>query len=111
MQNAESKISSSKVEQSYCVPLRRVLNKNGFLYTQHARGRIAFIYAQRVSDTTTNYEVFRIKIAPEKYLPGGKIIPARERFPNNEAFGQWAWTYPTLERAMKRFNELEFGSK
>ena len=39
----------------------------------------------------------------------GKKIEAREWFPHNEAFGDWAWTFRNYEEAVWRFKELEEG--
>jgi len=50
--------------------------------------------------------VFRLKVRQEWSI-GGKIIPATERFPKDEDFGKWAWNFYTLERAMKKYEELE----
>jgi len=84
------------------------MRKNGFAYTQVCRGEKSCVYAQGVSDNTACYEVFLIKITPGHYFKG-KIIEAHERFPHNEAFGSWAWTFLSYEEALERFNELEAG--
>jgi hypothetical protein len=34
-------------------------------------------------------------------------LEACERFPNNEAFGYWAWSIRDWNRALKKYNELE----
>ena len=34
-------------------------------------------------------------------------IYAQEWFPNNEAFGVWAWNFKLYEKALEKFNELE----
>lgn len=88
------------------LPLK--LRKNGYEYTQVLRGERSCIYEQRVSESVQSYEVFLIKIKPEKKIKG-KIIPAREWFPHNEAGGEWFWTFRSYDRALWRFNELEAG--
>jgi len=80
--------------------------KNGFTYTQIKRGEKVCIYRQHYSDDLNYYEVFLIKVKPATSL-FGKNFPAREAFPNNEAFGDWAWTYRSLEGAIIKFEELE----
>jgi hypothetical protein len=87
-------------------PLSLTLKKNGFEYVQLFRGSKSCIYEQRYSENIKYYEVFIIKINPERTFKG-KIIEEREAFPNNEAFGAWAWSYLDYNKALKKFNELE----
>ena len=82
------------------------IRKNGFEYIQVLKGNRSRVYKQRVHENRCNYEVFLIKINPERKI-GNKTIKANERFPNDEAFGSWAWTYKTYEEALKKFNEIE----
>ena len=35
------------------------------------------------------------------------IIPKRETFPHDEAFGRWAWCFTSLERALAKFELIE----
>jgi len=86
------------------LPLK--LRKNGFNYTQVLRGIRSCIYEQRVSEKEVCYEVFIVKIRPERNF-NGKVIEAGERFPHDEAFGYWAWSYMTYEDALEKFKELE----
>ena len=80
--------------------------KNGFPYTQICRGARSCIYEQRVGQKLIAFEVFIIQTRSERSILG-KIIQAKEKFPSNEDFGKTAWTYWTVEQAMKKFNELE----
>ena len=84
----------------------KILHRNGYKYTKLYKGKRSYVYEQTLSEKRSNYEVFLIKTYPEWEFNGVKH-EATERFPTNEAFGYWAWTYPTLEKAMKKFNELE----
>jgi hypothetical protein len=86
------------------IPLK--LRKNGFNYTQVLRGKISCIYEQEVSPKTKRYEVFLIKVKPERKL-NNKVLPATEMFPHNEAFGGWAWSCFTYEKAKLKFDDLE----
>lgn len=88
--------------------LKEDIQKNGFLYNLHKRGEKAMIYSQThpEDDVPLAYEVFKIKIDQPKIV-FGVSLPEREKFPGNEDFGKWAWTYRTLERAMIRFDKLE----
>ncbi len=86
------------------------LRKNGFNYTQVLRGDRSCIYEQMVSKEKgiKYYEVFLIRIQPQRKL-FGKEYPAKEKFPHDEAFGYWAWTFRNYEDAKWRFDELESG--
>jgi hypothetical protein len=84
--------------------------KNGFVYTQVCLGQNACIYRQQVSPQISYFEVFRIKVRKERIIQFKgveKKIDAGEIWPSNEAFGRWAWTYRTLDKAMIKYNELE----
>lgn len=83
---------------------------NGFDYTLVRRDKRSCIYEQEVTPEIKYYEVFRIKVRKEriiKFKGVEKKIEAGEMWPGDEAFGKWAWTCRTLERAMDRFNDLE----
>jgi len=56
------------------------------------------------------WEVFKLKTSPPKQIKG-RLISARERFPHNEAFGNWAWVYTSWTKALQRYNQLEFISE
>ncbi len=82
------------------------LRKNGYKYKLVLIGKRSSIYKQTVSDSAIYFEVFLNRIKPESNI-NGKIIPAKEWFPHDEAFGYWAWVFRNKERAIKRFNSLE----
>jgi hypothetical protein len=87
-----------------------VLERNGFRYTLVLRGKRLCIYQQEVTKDVCYFEVFLIKTRPERQLCG-KTLPAQEIFPNDEAFGYWAWSYRKYEHTFHRFTELENGYK
>jgi len=66
------------------------------------------IYLQIIShkENIYAYEVFLKKVRPDRMVYG-KVVPTRECFPHDEAFGKWAWSYWTLDMALKRFELLE----
>ena len=82
------------------------LRKNGFEYRFRQKGRRSYIYAQRGTNSDEAYEVFLIRYREERII-NGKILPAKERFPSNEDFGRFAWTYRTWEEAWNKFCDLE----
>ena len=78
--------------------------KNGFDYDQVIRGAGYALYEQTVSENEHYFELFEIRIRPERVIKG-KILEAKEAFPNDEAFGSWAWTYSTLKEALTAMYE------
>lgn len=88
------------------IPLPQIINKNGFKYNQVLRGKKTCIYAQWYENNIIGYEVFIIRLCPDRFVKG-KFLVAREKFPRNEDFGYTAWSINTLERALKVFKELE----
>ncbi|MCD4737450.1 MAG: hypothetical protein K8R53_15510 [Bacteroidales bacterium] len=86
--------------------LAPIIHKNGFEYSLILRGKRSCIYKQRVGENCHYYEVFILKIKPERIV-NGKILIANEAFPHNEAFGEWAWSYRNYEKALEKFFHLE----
>jgi len=90
--------------------LEKVFRKNKQTYTQVKRGKKAVIYQQTNEEGfNVGYEVFMIKI--QKAF--GFVVnhyPAREKIPGNEAFGKWAWSVDTEEKALEYFNMIENGT-
>jgi len=87
-------------------PLDKIIKKNGYTYTQVSKGKVSCIYEQMENEKTIAYEVFLIKIKPERKI-GDIILEAKEWFPHDKAFGKWAWTYKTLNKALEKYNILE----
>jgi len=68
----------------------------GYDFLQIRQTDKAFIY-EVSSGNRKHYEVFK-KIVNRRY--------ACVSYPTSKAFGIWAWTYRTLEKAEKKFDEL-----
>lgn len=83
---------------------------HGYAHTQIKRGKKAFIYEQDLGNGIKQYEVFKLKTKPDR-LVGGKVLPAKEVFPHDEAFGYWAWCISRYPEALKKFQELENSNK
>lgn len=88
------------------IPLPKNVRKNGFDYVRHAKGDKTYIYKQWISPIHCAFEVFYIKVRPERLLRG-KLIEAKETYPHNEAFGKWAWSFYDKEKAMEIQSQLE----
>jgi hypothetical protein len=79
---------------------------NGFKYVLVKRGPTACIYRQEITQHIDYYEVFLIKVLPEKNIKG-TIIPEHEIFPRDKDFGYLAWTYRNYRKAIEKFEALE----
>jgi hypothetical protein len=93
----------------HTLQLPETLSRNGNEYRLYKRGKRVLVYAEGQDNQDLGYEVFKIKIAKACEV-NGHYYPNRERFPGNEDFGLWAWSFVgvnRLERAMSRFNMLE----
>jgi hypothetical protein len=91
--------------------LAEEINRNGFLYKQIKRSERGAIYEQIFNDfdhKTIAYEVFKIKIGKPKIVFGVEL-PEKEKFPGDDDFGKWAWTYPDIEKALNKFGQIENG--
>lgn len=92
--------------------LAEVINRNGFVYKQLKRGDRAAMYTQTLVDEDGGsfkaFEVFKIKIGKAKIVFGVEL-PEKEKFPSDEDFGKWAWTYLDYQRALDKFDKIESG--
>jgi len=68
----------------------------GFKFTQIRCADRAFLYEVDTGDGI-HYEVFRKRINRRF---------ARVSYPTAKAFGIWAWTYMSLNKAIIKFNEI-----
>lgn len=103
LENVKEKVNDKLDEIPIPLPLK--LKKNGFAYTQVLRNGKAYIYMQRVAENCLYYEVFLRRVSLERILKG-KTLPSKIKFPHDEAFGKWAWTFPNLDKALNKFLNL-----
>lgn len=68
----------------------------GFIFTQIKKSEFAYIYEVNTG-SNIHYEVFKRKENSHFNCVS---------YPSNKAFGLWAYTYPTLEKALIRFEEM-----
>ena len=73
----------------------------GFTFRQIERTEKGYLYevTQPYVDKP-HYEVFQRKINKRFGVVS---------FPSGEAFGKWAWTFPTLEQAREKLAEITWG--
>lgn len=83
-------------------PLPTTIQRDGFTLEQVERNDYAAIYRQ-TKDAIEAYEVIRVKRLPkhEKYE-----LPPREAYPTSEDWGDFGWTYRTIEQARAKFADL-----
>jgi len=77
-----------------------------FHYKQLLKSNVCYLYDVNCG---SHYEVFLRKEQDAGDMTlGGKVIhlEAKVKYPNDEAFGVWAWTYRNLRSAVNRFNLL-----
>ncbi len=80
----------------------------GFIHTLIKECEFALIYEKSDKNEVSQYkcyEVFKRKIKIECRI-NGKLIPAHLKLPGNEVFGQWAWSYYTLDKAIAKFSRI-----
>lgn len=84
--------------------LDKVLEKNGFLYTQLARQDTKAIYQQqdKITEKVLSYEVFKIKVVKDSEVFGA-FVEEHEKFPSNNDFGITAWSVRDKEKAFRRY--------
>lgn len=93
------------------------IGKNGFKYRMVHESECFYIFEQLIPELENQvigYEVFEKKIAKERETEWA-VMPERELFPSNEAFGVWAWSmgvrdsdeHRAFARAMERGKEIE----
>jgi len=97
--------------------LAEIITKGTKTFTQIGKNDSAYLYEVTDSDpnnTNIYFEVFFRRLAKAKTFPNGKKVPNRVLYPNNEAFGNWAYCihrgndYDTAKRiATYRFNFMD----
>jgi hypothetical protein len=73
------------------------LTKNGFTYRLVAKNEHGYLYSQANKNGIIGYEVFEKRDNPRFGCYS---------FPGDNAFGLWAWSYRSLERAMRKLESL-----
>lgn len=85
------------------------VKKCGYLLRQVHRSQYAAIYAVTDIETGTahGFEVFEIRVQQPRTLANGVSFAHKEVYPNNEAFGVWAFAPRSRDRAFQIFAEME----
>lgn len=94
--------------------LNAVVKKYGLTHTQIAENNAGYLYAVFTDSGASGFDVFEKKTSKDREatIKGVKIrFRASERYPNDNAFGTWAWHYMTLIKAVKKFDSLVVSDK
>jgi len=100
------------METTEIVQLPTEYKRAGFTHKQFRRGQFAFVYQVfNAEGEPTSFEVFKrlvSKAGMAKFGGGPEVfVPAKERKPNDESFGKWAFCANTEAKAVKYFDALE----
>ena len=80
----------------------------GFLFTQVANNEDGYIYKVSI-ENSHHYEVFKRKISKTFKMGADlsrEITGEKVSYPTSKAFGVWAWSCLTLEKAIVKLNDL-----
>lgn len=88
-------------------PLHTTFTKYGHLFTQIARKGQAALFERTSNGKHICYELIKVQQGGERTIQG-RVIPAAEYYPGDNAFGTQAWSliYHSPEKAMNRFFQL-----
>ena len=104
----EEKSNNTEYTKNNPKPLPLELIRRGFIYSQIWNEPGYYIYELRVqeSDLIIGYDVFREKIKDGRYFRD-KLFHTKIAWPNDEAFGSWAWSCNTLSSALDKLCECK----
>jgi hypothetical protein len=89
--------------------LNAVVKKYGLTHTQHSESDHGYIYSVDLKGSPSGFDVFRKKVSKDREatINGVKIhFRAAERYPSDNAFGEWAWHCMTEEKAIAKLKSL-----
>jgi len=86
-------------------PLPLTFTTSDFQHEQIARTESHALYRRWKYPTKVHFEVIEIGKFQEKIM-FDKKVEAHEFYPGAPAFGKSGWTFPTLELAQARYDEL-----
>jgi len=81
----------------------------GFIFRKIKSTELASIYEVDSNTSRVHYEVFRNKLAPvcidyKRWVYSKTEL--KQIYPKAKDFGDWAWTYYSLVKAMRKFKML-----
>ena len=85
------------------------VKKYGFEHRRVAENKLGYVYGVFSDEGSCGFDVFRKKSYKEsqRVINGLKVtFGGKEVYPNDNAFGTWAWHCMTIEQAKKRLGRL-----
>ena len=67
--------------------------------------RVAIYRQTHPERGTVAFETLKVRKRDKRVL-NGTVFPESWRFPSNEEFGKYGWSYPTFDAAMKKYDEI-----
>jgi hypothetical protein len=89
--------------------LDKTIKKYGLIHVQAKESPAGYIYEVFSDGAHSGYDVFqkKVRVGADTEIKGRKFKTATgERYPNDKAFGAWAWHTRTLEKAEARLSEF-----
>lgn len=83
------------------------LKYKGFNYRQVKREKNKAIYEQSSNGVVVAYEVMEVRLSNNWFDKERSRDEYFEKWPKDEDFGDFAWTYPSIELANKAYEELK----
>jgi hypothetical protein len=101
-------ISRSEAGRSPCdyAPLAARFKRHGFDFELICRVGPIAIYKRSRRNHSLSFEVVVLRPTPERTLPDGTIVPAKERYPTSLEWGEYGWSCTSLDRAQAKFRQL-----
>jgi len=98
-------LEPSRAEVPSYLPVEAQFRQSGFTLTQVKRSGDIAIYRQTKAGLPPAFEVVTIR-RREASVAFGKEFPAAEYYPRNEDWGNYGFSYRTLEEAERKFKQL-----
>lgn len=89
--------------------LDKSITRKGLNYTQISETEKGYLYRAELDGVYISYEVFLKKNSPRCVDFGNRVYSDSEfveRFPSDNDFGKWAWSYNNIELANEKLLTL-----
>jgi hypothetical protein len=86
-------------------PIPERFTQDGFYLRQLDRDGPVALYLKTKGERNRSYEVVIVKQEPENVM-FGRLVPAHERYPGNEQWGQYGFTLTSEATAREKFAML-----
>ena len=83
---------------------RGIGENKGMTFSQKERGLHTLMYEVWHRGVKLRYDVFEIRSVIFEY---DEFVSRREKYPNAESIGDWAWSFEDYAEAIEKFNDIE----